>query len=153
MNNYSSISVDVNIVFMIFTSFALILGFALTMIYKNKSDEKMRNLDPFRIEFRQQYMLSFIISIVIAIAQCLLYILPHFTNKFYYYNPDNVTMEDMSTARGLYSATNVLLMLTWVMASTVNKASITDADMDPEDANPYSDEVETAEGGNSSYAE
>jgi hypothetical protein len=76
---------------MIFTSFALILGTCLAMIYKNKSDEKMRNMDPFRMEFRQQYMLSLIISIVIAIAQCLLYILPHFTNKFYYYNPGNIT--------------------------------------------------------------
>jgi hypothetical protein len=53
---------------MVFTSFALILGLSLTMIYKNKSDEKMRNLDPFRMEFRQQYMLSLIISFVIAIA-------------------------------------------------------------------------------------
>lgn len=65
-----------------------------------------------------------------------------------------MTERDLSTARGLYSATNVLLMLTWVMASTVNKTSITDADMDPEDSNgAYSDEVETAEGGNSSFAE
>ena len=53
---------------MIFTSFALILGICLAMIYKNKSDEKMRNMDPFRMEFRQQYMLSLIISLVIAIA-------------------------------------------------------------------------------------
>jgi hypothetical protein len=61
------------------------------MIYKNKSDEKMRSMDPFRMEFREQYMLSLIISIVIAIAQWLLYILPYYTNKFYYYNPDNIT--------------------------------------------------------------
>jgi hypothetical protein len=61
------------------------------MIYKNKSDEKMRFMDPFRMEFREQYMLSLIISIVIAIAQCLLYILPYYTNKFYYYNPDKIT--------------------------------------------------------------
>lgn len=88
---YANICKDVNIVFMVFTSFALILGICLAMIYKNKSDEKMRNMDPFRMEFRQQYMLSLIISIVIAIAQCLLYILPHFTNKFYYNSPVNVT--------------------------------------------------------------
>ena len=139
---------------MIFTSFALILGTCLAMIYKNKSDEKMRNMDPFRLEFREQYMLSLIISIVIAVAQCLLYILPHFTNKFYYYNPDNITQSDLSNAQGLYSATNVLLMLTWVMASAVNKASINDLDMDPEDSNArYNDEVETDDGGSTSFAE
>jgi hypothetical protein len=139
---------------MIFTSFALILGTCLAMIYKNKSDEKMRNMDPFRLEFREQYMLSLIISIVIAVAQCLLYILPHFTNKFYYYNPDNITQSDLSNAQGLYSATNVLLMLTWVMASAVNKASINDLDMDPEDSNArYNDEVETNDGGSTSFAE
>lgn len=91
INVYSSISRDVNIVFMIFTSFALILGLCLALIYKHKSDEKMRNLDPFRMEFRQQYMLSLIVSLIIAVAMGLLYILPHFTNKFYYYSPMNIT--------------------------------------------------------------
>ncbi len=151
---YANICRDVNIVFMVFTTFALLLGICLAMIYKNKSDEKMRNMDPFRIEFRQQYMLSLIISLVIAIAQCLLYILPHFTNKFYYYNPANITQSDLSTTQGLYSATNVLLMLTWVMASAVNKASINDLDMDPEDASGrYSDEVDTADGGSASFTD
>jgi hypothetical protein len=68
LNVYANICRDINIVFMIFTSFALILGICLAMIYKNKSDEKIRNMDPFRMEFRQQYMLSLIISLVIAIA-------------------------------------------------------------------------------------
>jgi hypothetical protein len=52
LNVYAPISKDITIVFMVFTSFALIFGLCLTMIYKNKSDEKMRIMDPFRIEFR-----------------------------------------------------------------------------------------------------
>ena len=49
---FSKISTIINIVFMIFTSFCLVLGLSLTLIYKQKSDEKMRNMDEFRLEFR-----------------------------------------------------------------------------------------------------
>lgn len=63
---YSRVSVAINIVFMIFTSLALILGLALTLIFKHKSDEKMRNMDPYRLEFRQHYVVSLVITIFIA---------------------------------------------------------------------------------------
>ena len=49
---YSLIGSVINIVFMVLTSFAFILGLSLTMIYKQKSDEKMRDMDMFRMEFR-----------------------------------------------------------------------------------------------------
>jgi len=130
---YAPISRDINIVFMIFTSFALIFGFALSMIYKNKSDEKMRNMDPFRMEFRQHYILSSITTVLITFSLGLLYIVPHFNNKFFYYNPDNVTDSDISTAKGLFGACNVMLLLSWLIASAFNKASISDMDMDPEE--------------------
>jgi len=91
LNMYSPISRDITIVFMIFTSFALILGFCLALIYKNKSDEKMRTMDPYRMEFRQHYTLSMLISVLIMFSLGLLYIIPHFVNKFFYYNPDNIT--------------------------------------------------------------
>jgi hypothetical protein len=45
-------------------------------------------------------------------------------------------------------------MLTWVMASAVNKASINDMDMDPEESDTRNnDEVETNDGGSTSFAE
>ena len=91
LNMYSPISRDITIVFMIFTSFALILGFCLALIYKNKSDEKMRTMDPYRMEFRQHYTLSMLISVLIIFSLGLLYIIPHYVNKFFYYNPDNIT--------------------------------------------------------------
>lgn len=95
MGMYSSICQSINIIFMIFTSFALILGLALSLIYKHKSDEKMRNMDPFRLEFRQHYIVSMLISILIAFCQGLLYILPHYTNKLTYFSPSNVTADDI----------------------------------------------------------
>lgn len=76
---------------MIFTTFTLIFGLAMSFIYKKKSDEKMRNMDPYRLEFRQHYVVSSIITLLIALCLILLYILPHFTNKLYYWAPANIT--------------------------------------------------------------
>ena len=133
LNMYSPISRDITIVFMIFTSFALILGFCLALIYKNKSDEKMRTMDPYRMEFRQHYTLSMLISVLIIFSLGLLYIIPHYVNKFFYYNPDNIADSDIATCKGLYGAVNVLLLVSWILASAFNKASISDMDMDPEE--------------------
>jgi hypothetical protein len=70
---------------MIFTSFCLILGLSLTLIYRQKSDEKMRNMDEFRLEFRQHYIVSSIITSIVGLCLVLIYILPMYTNKFYYW--------------------------------------------------------------------
>lgn len=148
MNLYSYVSQSINIIFMIFTSFALILGLAMTLIYKNKSDEKMRNMDPFRLEFRQHYVVSALITVLIAFCLGLLYILPHFTNKLYYLNVENVTTDDITKTKGLYGALNLIFLIAWLLSSAFNKASITDLDMDPEESadNGSSDNLETAEG-------
>jgi cellulose synthase/poly-beta-1,6-N-acetylglucosamine synthase-like glycosyltransferase len=82
---YQLISITVNAVFMIFTSLCFILGLALTLIYKQKSDEKMRNLDEFRLEFRQHYIVSSIITSFVALCLIIIYILPMYTNKFFYW--------------------------------------------------------------------
>jgi hypothetical protein len=87
---YSKVTLSINIVFMIFTTFALVFGLSMSLIYKQKSDEKMRNMDPYRLEFRQHYVVSLLISILIAFCLVLLYILPHFTNKLYYWDPANI---------------------------------------------------------------
>jgi hypothetical protein len=61
---------------MIFTSFDLIFGLTLTMIYKQKSDEKMRNMDIFRMEFREHYVVSLVTTILISLCLIMLYVLP-----------------------------------------------------------------------------
>ena len=80
---------------MIFTTIALIFGISMSLIYKDKSEEKMRNMDPYRMEFRQHYVVSVLITVLIAFCLGLLYILPNYTNKFYFYNPDNVLDSDI----------------------------------------------------------
>ncbi len=136
MQLYSPVSIEINLVFMIFTSIAFVLGFAMTLIYKHKSEEKMRNMDPFRLEFRQHYQVSLLISVLIAIALTLIYILPYYTNKFYYYAPPpafgGVIDSDVQGAKGLYGAVNVIFIVSWLLSTAFNKASITDMDLDPE---------------------
>ena len=73
------------------------------------------------------------ITIVIAICLVLLYILPAFTNRLFYWNPSNISDQDITITKGLFAAVNVLFIIAWLMASAFNKASITDMDLDPED--------------------
>eukprot|EP00347_Sterkiella_histriomuscorum_P023584 403334088 len=140
---YSKISTIVNIVFMVFTSFCLILGLSLTLIYKQKSDEKMRNMDEFRLEFRQHYIVSAVMTAIVAFCLLLLYILPTFTNKIYYWNPVNVSDSDILKCKGLFAAVNVFFIIAWLMASAFNKASISDLDMDPEEMNDDQNQDDT----------
>lgn len=118
---------------MVLTSFCFILGLSLSLIYRQKSDEKMRNMDEYRLEFRQHYIVSMIITSVVGACLVIIYILPHYTNKFYYYAPANISDSDISIAKGLFAAINVFFILAWLLASGFNKASISDMDMDPED--------------------
>lgn len=57
-------------------NFTLVFGMALNMIYKNKSDEKMRNMDPHRNEFMQHYNLGVITSLFVAISWVTLNLMP-----------------------------------------------------------------------------
>ena len=143
---------------MIFTSITLVFGLSMALIYRHKSEEKMRNMDPFRQEFRQHYLVSMLITILIAFSLGLLYILPIYTNKFFYYaappSTDGVQDSDVQSAKGLYGAANVIFLLAWLLSTAFNKASITDLDMDPEldhfneDGSPLeSDSLNTSIGG------
>ena len=131
---YASVCVAINIIFMVLTSFALILGLALTLIYKQKSEDKLRNMDPFSAEFRLHYIISGCVTLAIAVCQVLLYIVPFHTNKLYFWSPDNISDLDISRTKGYFGAVNAIFILAWLIASCFNKASISDMDMDPEDA-------------------
>jgi hypothetical protein len=74
-----------------------------------------------------------IITAVVGVCLVIIYILPHYTNKFYYFAPASITDSDISIAKGLFAAINVFFILAWLLASAFNKASISDMDMDPED--------------------
>lgn len=46
----------------------------------------------------------------------------------------NILDNDIMITKGLFAAVNVLFIIAWLLASAFNKASISDMDMDPEDA-------------------
>ncbi len=103
------------------------------MIYKNKSDEKMRNMDPHRDEFMQHYNLGVMTSVMVAISWVLLNLMPQYTNKFWY-NASQVKESDYTTFKIYTIICDAFLILSWIVASIYNKAAIEDMDLDPEDA-------------------
>jgi hypothetical protein len=70
---------------MIFTTFGLILSLSLTLIYRQKTIDKMRDMDIFRMEFRQHYIVSSVITVMMAICMIALYIIPKYTNMIYFW--------------------------------------------------------------------
>lgn len=63
----------------------------------------------------------------------LLYIIPKYTNVFFYWSVNNITNQHITTFKGLSAATDVIFIICWFIASAFNKASISDMDLDPEE--------------------
>ena len=119
--------------FLIFTSICFVMGLALTMIYKQKSDEKMHNMDESRFFFRQHYQVCFVNSVILTIAMIIMYVIPRYSNIIYYRSPNNIEDSEIGAFKALFSLLNMLLIISWLLASAFNSASITDMDCDPED--------------------
>lgn len=103
----------------------------------------MRNMDEYRLEFRQYYIVSSVMTSIVGLCLLIIYILPIYTNKLYYYNPTNITDSDIMNAKGLFGAVNVFLIIAWLLATAFNKASISDLDMDPEEIDESENPDET----------
>lgn len=82
---YSKACHIIAVIFIALSSFALVLGVTLSLMYKQKTDEKMTNMNVFAMEFRQHYIMCLVSSILLAICTAISYVLPHFTNKFFYW--------------------------------------------------------------------
>ena len=93
----------------------------------------MRNLDPYRLEFRQHLVLGVVTQILVFFSWIILHIMPKYTNKFFYALPSEVTDADFSTFRILAYLSDALFIISWVVASVYNKAAIDGIDLDPED--------------------
>ena len=114
-----------------FANVTLILGLTLTLIYKQKSDDKMRNMDPNRLEFRQQYQVSLVTTILVTIAWIGVNIMPKYTNSFYYLK----TVDDSlySTFKLLAYVSDAFFLISWIVASVNNNAAINVMDLEPDD--------------------
>lgn len=93
----------------------------------------MRNMDVFRMEFRQHFIISLVNTIILSVCMALIYVIPKWTNVFVFYNPSNIDEGEVLIFKILFATANALLIISWILASAFNKASIGDMDLDPED--------------------
>jgi hypothetical protein len=77
---YSPFSMIFNLFLLILANFSMVLGVAIALIYKQKSEEKLRNLDHLRHSLRLHYTITCFVSFVILVGVCAMFALPAFTN-------------------------------------------------------------------------
>jgi hypothetical protein len=81
---YAKFARNVNIIFMMLASLALILGLTMSLVYRQKSIEKMRMLDNDRHSHRSQYTIAFVLSLVLLLCWVVLFSLPYYTIQIHY---------------------------------------------------------------------
>lgn len=82
----------------------------------------------------------------IFVAWVAVHIEPKFTNKFHYYQNDDVQDSDLSSFKALNYIKNFSLLISWFVSSNYKKASMADVDLDPEgDDNDGQDSQSDAE--------
>ena len=93
---YAKFARNVNIIFLILANLALILGLTMSLVYRQKSKEKMFNLDNERAAFRAQYTVMIVITFILSIGWAILFALPYFTIKLHYMDPELITGDDVN---------------------------------------------------------
>ena len=81
---YGKVALNLNVIFLVFANFVVILGLTLSQIYKQKSEEKIRMRDQSRTEIRRHYTMSLALFLVTMISWAILWILPHFVTQIHY---------------------------------------------------------------------
>lgn len=127
---------------LIFTSIILIFAITLTLIYKQKADELMRNLDKNRLEFRQQFHVELITTCLISVSWICLQIEPRYTNQLSYFTADEVTDEAFGQFKILNYIKNLLLLISWFISSSSNGVQLGEVELDPDDGDDDEDQAE-----------
>lgn len=130
---YSEFGNLICIMTQLLTNFTLIFGLSLTLIYKNISDDKMRNLDPDRSQFKEQYILGLVTQGLVFLSWILLHIQPKYSNKLYFLNESSFTDADYTSFKIICYMADTFLLVSWLVASIYNKAAIESITLDPED--------------------
>ena len=81
---YARFARIITVAFMILTTMALILGITMSLIYRQKSQEKMRSLDNDRHSHRSQYTIAVVISVVIGVSWMIQFIIPYYIIQVHY---------------------------------------------------------------------
>lgn len=112
---YAKFARNVNIIFLILANLALILGLTMSMVYRQKSKEKMHQLDNERHSYRSQYTVAIVISLILFVGWVILFALPYYTIQLHYADPALITSGDVNLMRILYGVTNALFIITFVV--------------------------------------
>ena len=121
------------IIMQVLANLALVLGFSLSFIYRNISQEKMRNLDADRLQFNHHYVLGLVTQSLVFVSWVLLHLIPKYTNMFFYLDYNKIKSADFLAFKIMSYVADVFLILSWIVASAYNKAAIENVYLDPED--------------------
>lgn len=111
----------------------LIVAITLTLIYKQKADEMMRNLDKKRTEFRQQYHIELVTTCLISVSWVCLQLEPKYTNQLFYLKVEEVSDSDFGKFKILNYIKNLLLLISWFISSSSNGIQLGDIELEPDD--------------------
>lgn len=111
---YAKFARNVNIIFLVLANLALILGLAMSFVYKQKTVEKMRMLDNERHSYRSQYNVAIVISVILFFCWVILFGLPYYTIQIHYKDPAEIDESAVNTMRGVYGLCNALFIVTFV---------------------------------------
>lgn len=128
---YSPFAKNINLVFLVFANIALILCFAMTLIYKQRLDEKLRAMDEIADKFKHYYRISAVATFLQFCSWCLLFYLPNYTNQLHYRLSNQITPEAVNNLKVLYIIVNVLFFITWCLSSSIAHAA-EDSTLEPE---------------------
>lgn len=70
---YSTLALNVNLLFLVFANIAVTLGLTMALVYRHKSTEKMKGLDDERHSYRAQYTVTAAISLVCAVCWAIVF--------------------------------------------------------------------------------
>ena len=132
---YGTYAVNINVIFLFVSNFALLLGITMASIYRQKSKEKVRSYDSNRHSYSQQYTVTFAVSAVIFVCTIIYFITPIYTIRIGYFKPSAVDASWVSTTKILYSVANVLMIFTFIG----NQCAVQDAPSE-EELEPESDD-------------
>lgn len=119
---YSPYARNINLVFLVFANIALVLCFAMTLIYGQRMDEMQRSMDDHWVKFRRFYRVSAVTTFLQFVSWALLFYLPNFTSQLHYRAPSQISASDVNSFKGLFVIVNVLYLITWCLSSSIANA-------------------------------
>jgi len=123
---YSKICQIVAAIFIIFVNLGAIWSFALLLLYRQKAEEK--KLQDTAMEFREMSTAFWVSTGFLVTSMVILFVAPHFTNKFYFRSPSNISDGDIMLFKVIAGAADVILIVGWAVSCGFSKASIIEVD-------------------------